>query len=157
LQDGGVPLWIAGGGEKRTLRIAARYATYTNFDSTTPEVWRRKVQVLRGHCEDIGRDPDEITMSGNFNVVIGETEQDVEDRLARIRDRYVGRVPDAEVEETMHNLRTGPLVGTPDQIVQRLKEAEADGLAYAITYWSEMAYDTSGIELFEREVIPALA
>ena len=32
LQDGGIPLWIAGGGEKKTLRIAAQYAQYTNFD-----------------------------------------------------------------------------------------------------------------------------
>ena len=34
LQDGGVPLWIAGGGEKKTLRIAAQYAQYTNFDGS---------------------------------------------------------------------------------------------------------------------------
>jgi hypothetical protein len=38
-----------------------------------------------------------------------------------------------------------------------LTSLQGDGLAYAITYFSDMAYDTSGIELFEREVIPALA
>ena len=47
LQDGGIPLWIAGGGEKKTLRIAAQYAQYTNFDgspdasSTSRRSWQR--------------------------------------------------------------------------------------------------------------------
>ena len=49
LQEGGIPLWIAGGGEKVTLRIAAKYAQYTNFDGT-PEVFAHKSEVLRGHC-----------------------------------------------------------------------------------------------------------
>ena len=62
LQAGGVPLWIAGGGEQRTLRIAARYAAYTNFDGT-PEVFRRKSAILEEHCHEIGRAYDEITRS----------------------------------------------------------------------------------------------
>jgi F420-dependent oxidoreductase-like protein len=156
LQEGGIPLWIAGGGERKTLLTAAKYAAYTNFDST-PEVFRRKSDILEQHCRDIGRDFDEITRSGNYNVVIGETEQDVQDLLARIEDRYRPLVPAAKLAETMRNFRTGPLVGTPELVIERLKEAEAAGLAYAITYFSEMACETAGIELFEREVIPALA
>ena len=53
LQDGGIPLWIAGGGEKKTLRIAAQYAQYTNFDAT-PETFRHKSEVLAQHCRDVG-------------------------------------------------------------------------------------------------------
>ena len=45
LQDGGIPLWIAGGGEKVTLKIAAKYAQYTNF-SSEPDVFAHKSQVL---------------------------------------------------------------------------------------------------------------
>ena len=45
LQDGGIPLWIAGGGEHKTLRIAAQYAQYTNFDGD-PEASRRKSEIL---------------------------------------------------------------------------------------------------------------
>jgi F420-dependent oxidoreductase-like protein len=156
LQAGGVPLWIAGGGEQRTLRIAARYAAYTNFDGT-PEIFRRKSAILREHCRDIGRGYDEITRSSNFNVVIGATEAEVEDRLARIRARYERLVPADRVDQQLDNYRSGPLVGTPEQIVETLTKLAGDGLGYAITYFSEMAYDTSGIELFEREVVPALA
>ena len=51
LQEGGLPLWIAGGGEKVTLRIAAKYAQYTNFTSE-PEGFAHKSQVLADHCRD---------------------------------------------------------------------------------------------------------
>src|SRR5918993_2218158 len=53
LQDGGIPLWIAGGGEKVTLRIAAKYAQYTNFTSE-PEGFVRKSQILADHCRAVG-------------------------------------------------------------------------------------------------------
>ena len=51
LQDNGIPLWIAGGGEKVTLRIAAKYAQYTNF-TPEPEGFAHKSEVLAGHCRD---------------------------------------------------------------------------------------------------------
>jgi alkanesulfonate monooxygenase SsuD/methylene tetrahydromethanopterin reductase-like flavin-dependent oxidoreductase (luciferase family) len=47
-----------------------------------------------------------------------------------------------------------PAVGTPEQIVERLSALKALGMAYAITYFAEAAYDLSGVELFEPEVIP---
>src|SRR5882757_5006745 len=80
LQEGGIPLWIAGGGEKKTLRTAAKYAAYTNFD-TTPDVFRRKSEILADHCREVGTDFDAIVRSGSYNVVIGETHKDVQDRL----------------------------------------------------------------------------
>jgi F420-dependent oxidoreductase-like protein len=57
-----LPLLIGGGGEKRTMRIAARYADEWNA-WTTPEVLAHKVGVLRGHAEDLGRDPATIKVS----------------------------------------------------------------------------------------------
>jgi alkanesulfonate monooxygenase SsuD/methylene tetrahydromethanopterin reductase-like flavin-dependent oxidoreductase (luciferase family) len=59
LQEGGIPLWIAGGGEKVTLRIAAEYAQYTNFTSE-PDGFAQKSQVLADHCRDAGTDYDAI-------------------------------------------------------------------------------------------------
>ena len=46
--------------------------------------------------------------------------------------------------------------GTPEQVVERLTERAEHGLGYAIHYFPEAAYDRSGIELFEREVIGAV-
>ncbi len=155
LQDGGPPLWIAGGGEKKTLRIAAQHAAYTNFDGT-PAGFTHKSEVLRGHCADLGRDPDEIVRSANYNVVIGENQAEVDDRLAWIDEHLRRTVSTAKADEAIQQWRTGPLVGTPEQIVDRLTELQGLGMTYAITYWAEAAYDRSGIELFEREVVPAL-
>ncbi len=79
LQDGGVPLWIAGGGEKKTLRIAAQYAQYTNFDGS-PDAFKHKSEILAAHCREVGTDYGSIVRSANYNVIIGETEKDVQDR-----------------------------------------------------------------------------
>src|SRR4051794_19619328 len=80
LQPGGIPLWIAGGGEKVTLKIAAQYARYTNFGGD-PETFAHKSEVLRGHCADLGTDYDAIVRSANFNTVVAETEAEVHDRI----------------------------------------------------------------------------
>ena len=57
-----LPLMIGGGGEKRTLRIAAEFANEWNVWGT-PEILARKNAVLDGHCKDVGRDPAEIQRS----------------------------------------------------------------------------------------------
>ena len=152
----GIPLWVAGGGERKTLRIAAEYADATNFDGT-PEGFAHKSQVLREHCADVGTDFEAITRSANYNVVVGRDEAEVDERLAGIRDRMLrGGVTEDAVDRQVSNLRTQPAVGTPEQIVETLESLQAQGMTYAITYFAEAAYDTSGIELFEDEVIPAL-
>src|SRR3990170_8840341 len=55
LQEGGIPLWIAGGGEKVTLKIAAKYAQYTNFIGTD-DIFASKSEILKGHCDAVGTD-----------------------------------------------------------------------------------------------------
>lgn len=157
LQDGGIPFWIAGGGEKVTLRIAAQYASYTNFAGGDPEVFRAKSEILRGHTDRIGRDFAEITRSSNFNTVIGETEAEVEERLRAIEARLAPHLGDT-LERIMGEYRApGALVGTVEQVTEKLAAIGELGMDYAITYFPEAAYDTSGLELFEQKVIPALS
>ncbi|SFI71439.1 LLM class F420-dependent oxidoreductase [Amycolatopsis sacchari] len=156
LQEGGIPLWIAGGGEKKTLRIAAQYANYTNF-AGGPEDFAHKSEVLAAHCKDVGTDFDAIVRSANYNVVIGETEKDVRDRLAWLRSHFQPHLPADVLESTYRAFETGPLVGTPEQIAERLTELRGLGMTYAITYFADAAYDRSSIDLFVRDVIPALA
>jgi alkanesulfonate monooxygenase SsuD/methylene tetrahydromethanopterin reductase-like flavin-dependent oxidoreductase (luciferase family) len=151
----GIPMWVAGGGEKKTLRIAAEYADYTNF-SGMPEEFSAKSEVLRGHCEAIGRNYDEIVRSANYNVVIGRDEAEVQERLGWIRNHYNNAgLPADVVDSTVKSFEDGPLVGTPEQVIEALVDLQERGMRYAITYFVEQAYDISGVELFEQQVIPA--
>ena len=67
-----LPLWIGGGGEKVTLRTAARHADGWNVPFISPEDYGRKVGILDRHCEDASRDPAEITRSVNVGIAFSD-------------------------------------------------------------------------------------
>jgi F420-dependent oxidoreductase-like protein len=157
LQESGIPLWIAGGGEKVTLKIAAKYAQYTNFTSE-PEGFEHKSKVLAEHCREVGTDFDAIVRSANVNAIIGTSVDDVAQRVKRVRDRLAGVCGDAAADAMMTTVSApGSAAGTPRQVVESLTALRELGCEYVICYFPEAAYDRSGIELFEREVIPALS
>ena len=135
------------------MRIAAKYAQYTNF-TAEPEAFAHKSDVLAEHCSRLGTDFDAIVRSSNFTAVVGTSDADVKDRLQRIRDRMVDYVPEA-VADAM--IAPDSATGTPEQVIDGIAKIRDLGCEYAICYFPEAAYDRSGIELFEREVIPALS
>ena len=156
LQEGGIPMWIAGGGEKVTLKVAAKYAAYTNFAGTLEE-FAHKRDVLHGHCDALGRDRSEITLSANFNTIVAETESEARERLAAVIARLTTHVGEERAAGIEKDYLASDGFGTPEQIVEKLRARADLGLGYAIHYFPEHAYDRSGIDLFEREVIPALS
>ena len=157
LQTNGIPFWIAGGGEQKTLRTAAKYAQYTNY-TAEPEGFKRKSEILAQHCRDVGTDFDAIVRSVNFNAVLGDSESEVQDRLKQVRDRMVRIVPKSAAD-AMLGMLSGPdsASGTAEQVVERLNRIRDLGCEYVILNFPEAAYDRSSIEKFEREVMPALA
>jgi F420-dependent oxidoreductase-like protein len=155
LQEGGIPLWIAGGGEKVTLRIAAKYANYTNFLNRA-DVFAHKSELLRQHCAEVGTDFDAIVRSTNLNTVIASTEAEVKERLRALEARLSRYLSPEATAKQMAEYADANAVGTPEQVVERMLHLKSLGLGYAIHYFPEAAYDRSGIELFEREVMPAL-
>ncbi len=147
-----IPTWIAGGGERRTLRVAARFADYTNFGSSVDE-FVHKSEVLAGHCRDVGRDLDQITRSIMFGAVVGATEREVVDKLDRYEARMAAVVGSAKAAEMRAAYERSAAVGTPDQIAERLEPWEAAGAEYVILYFPEAAYDRSGLELFAATIV----
>ena len=128
LQENGIPLWIAGGGEKVTLKIAAKYAQYTNFTSE-PEGFAHKSRVLEEHCAAVGTDYGAIVRSANFNAVVGSTESEVSERVERIRVRQSTKASPEAVQAMLANA-TSPdsASGTPEQIVEQLDSDARSGL-----------------------------
>ena len=153
LQDPHIPFWVAGGGEKVTLRIAARHAQYTNFGGDDLDVFGRKSEILKGHCADVGTEFDSIVRSANFNIFCADSESAVADKKAWFRNHLGQYVSEAAVQRWSRMYDTTS--GTPDQIVADLKRFEAAGLEYVIVNFADIAYDRGSIELFAKEVIPA--
>ena len=155
VQDPMIPLWIAGGGEKLTLNVAARYADYTNFGYTFDE-FTHKSKILARHCKDVGRDFDEIVRTTNLNILIGETETEVAERTAAFKAHFAPIVGEDKAESVFARtfIDGGGIAGTPEQIVEHIREWEAEGLGFAIVYFQEAGSDRRGLELFAEQVMP---
>lgn len=81
-----VPIMIGGGGERKTLRLVAQYADATNVFGG-PTVIHHKYEVLRRHCEEIGRDPNEIERSTLQTVNLArESPAQIVDRFGELAD-----------------------------------------------------------------------
>lgn len=152
VQQPHIPVWIAGGGEKVTLRIAAKEASYTNFGVDLDQ-FKHKSEILRGHCDELGVDYDSIVRSSNFNVICADSEAEVSESKDRIYDhlsRYVSE------ERARRAAREYDLMsGTPEQVLDRFREWEKEGMTYAIVYFPDAAYGGPSLELFAREVMPS--
>jgi alkanesulfonate monooxygenase SsuD/methylene tetrahydromethanopterin reductase-like flavin-dependent oxidoreductase (luciferase family) len=112
---GGLPVIVGGAGERRTLRIAARLADACNVPSGVLEA---KADVLRRHCEEAGRDPDEVALTVLDLPVVGSNRDDVWQRVERHRGRTA-----AAVYARQHN------AGTPDRHRARYEALHARGVS----------------------------
>lgn len=79
-----LPIWVGGGGEKRTLKIAARYADGWNVPFIAPEQFEHKNTVLDEHCATVGRDPKTIKRA--INVGLAFTEESLQQQFGKISD-----------------------------------------------------------------------
>jgi len=92
------PIWIGGSGEKVTLKLAAKYGDATNFGGHLDDMswYKHKLDVIRGHCEDQGRDPATITHSTNVETTLLRAGDDPEQLTKRYRrDQSLAEVQDA--------------------------------------------------------------
>lgn len=133
-----IPLMIGGGGRKKTLRITARHADWWNFPGGTIEHYAELLDVLRGHCRDVGRNYDQITKTWATDcVAIASTHNDAV-RIARANPLY-------DPAESV--------VGTPDEVASHLQRFIDLGVQHFILRFADFPR-TDGAMLFAGEVIP---
>jgi F420-dependent oxidoreductase-like protein len=145
IQKPHIPLWLGGGGEQVTLKLVAKWAQACNIGGGNPDVIRQKLEVLRGHCETLGRDYNTITKSTGLNIVLLEDGADLEKSTEQIRATYGWSV---------EQLQQQAVVGTADQITARIQTVVDAGADYIITYFPRVAYDHSMMQRFADVIIP---
>jgi F420-dependent oxidoreductase-like protein len=118
VQQGGPAILVGGGGERRTLQLVARYADMCNIFGD-PATVAHKVDVLRGHCKAIGRDPSEITVSRLSTLVLTANDEETTTTKEFLR-QVTGEEP------------SGSDVGTLDQLASRVEELAAAGVDYFV-------------------------
>ena len=118
VQPGGPPILVGGGGEKRTLRLVARYADMCNLFGD-PATVAHKVEVLRGHCRDVGRNPSDVTVSRLSTLVLTASEEETAATKDFLR-QVTGEEP------------SGSDVGTVDELVSRVDDLTAAGVEYFV-------------------------
>ena len=126
-----IPIWIGGGGERRTLRIVAESADGWNVPFVSPEDFAKKNAVLNGHCEAIGRDPRAVRRS--VNLGIAWTEESLHAQFGALASR----------------VRPGVLTGSNGEVVDRIGryvEAGADQINLAL----RAPFDRDALERFSH-------
>jgi F420-dependent oxidoreductase-like protein len=142
------PLWIGGGGEQVTLKLVAKYGDASNFGAGDLTVIRQKLEVLKRHCDALGRDYDDIVKSTQIYLLLLEDESD------RERDATATR---EALNLTVEEFNRRFWVGTSEEIAERLRPVIDAGIDYAIFYMPRLAYDLRPMQQFAREIIPQFA
>jgi F420-dependent oxidoreductase-like protein len=119
------PLVLGGSVKPRFAALAARYATEVNTLGAPNEELRERKAALDRACAEAGRDPETLGFSVMTTCFLGETEADVRERVARF---LAVRGGDADPDAVTAERRDRWLVGTVDEVVERLEELAALGV-----------------------------
>ncbi|MDQ3737688.1 MAG: TIGR03560 family F420-dependent LLM class oxidoreductase [Actinomycetota bacterium] len=124
-----LPVWVGGGGERRTLRIAAEHADGWNVPFIGPDTFAHKLGVLRRHCDDVGRDVAELTCA--VNLGLAWTDESLQQQFGAIAEF----------------VKPGVLGGSVGAVVDRIgeyTEAGADQINLAL----RAPFDVDALEQF---------
>jgi F420-dependent oxidoreductase-like protein len=138
---GGPPILIGGNGEKKTLRLAAKYAKEWNAVFQPAANFDRLNQLLDQYLTEEGRKPSEVRRSMMTGTLFGKDSAEVK---AKLNARNL----------TKEKLRErGLIVGTPNEFVEQLGELQAVGLQRVMLQWLDLD-DLEGIEHLAKTVLP---
>lgn len=134
------PILVGGSGEKRTLKIVAKYADACNLFGSAETV-RKKLDILKTHCRNVNRDYDSILKTKLGVVVI---DNDGLMAKKKVQQAFIG-MPEAQ-------LREFAIYGTPDDVLKQIKEFEDVGIQYLIVDL-EPQREIEAVEVFADEII----
>jgi F420-dependent oxidoreductase-like protein len=143
------PLWIGGGGEKVTLRIAAEHADATNWQVGLDQ-FVHKSKVLEEHCSRVGRDFDSIVRTHGPDCRLFDSQGDLEAWLASPGGGQLwGRTPDEDYVRDN-------FVGTPERVAEQV-QGYVDAGCREFVLWFRDFPSSESLERFTAEVVPRLS
>lgn len=140
-----IPVMIGGGGERKTLRLVAQYADESNLIAELAEI-PRKLDALAAHCERLGRDRSEITVSTLHTVCIAPTHEQAQADVTR----YLGErgIDLATADEATRRMIESRLtIGDPDEVGEKLAARLDLGIDGLICNLPANGHDTDVVEL----------
>ncbi|HUP55554.1 MAG TPA: LLM class flavin-dependent oxidoreductase [Methylomirabilota bacterium] len=142
-----LPIMIGGSGEKKTLRTVAKYADMWNAMGPL-ELMAHKVEVLKGHCDAVGRDISEIEFTLGVKLTIRDSKAEAERVRAAAMEH--NRTPHADIadDDTFWE-------GSPEEIADRLRPYVELGFETVISE-QPAPYDVETLERFVGEVKPLI-
>ena len=124
------PLWVCGGGEKVTLKLLAKYGDYGNWDVDV-DGFIQKSNILQNHCENVGRDFNEIGKTLHTNVLIADNQNDLDRKVEKL-STYTNIPKDYYYER--------PLIGTKDKVFETIDQYKQAGCIYLIAYIPDIVW-----------------
>ena len=140
---GDIPILVGGSGERKTLRLVAQYADGCNLFGA-PDQLRHLLGVLERHCEDVGRDSEEITKTTMRTIIVDPSPEQAQAKRERFLERTL--LPLERVEPTL-------LSGDPDTIAERVQEILDVGIQGLTISVPEM-YDPEILRLVGETISP---
>jgi alkanesulfonate monooxygenase SsuD/methylene tetrahydromethanopterin reductase-like flavin-dependent oxidoreductase (luciferase family) len=144
-----VPILVAGGGERTTLRFVAQYADACNLGAATwaghaytPEDGWRKLDVLRQRCAEVGRPFESVLRTALSGVFLAESAAAVQAKLSVLPPELVGF------------LEQIPLLGSPQEVVPRVRALLTAGFQYIV--FIVLSFDLESLNLLAQQVLPAV-
>ena len=138
-------LWLGGGGEQRFLRIVARHADAWNTPFVGPDVYAHKNRVLTEWCEKENRDPATVLRTVNLGLAMTVDETAAKKKRAGLEQQFGA---------FLAMIEPGMLVGTPQQVIDRIGEYQRAGTEWVIVAL-RAPFDWESYALFSDRVLPA--
>jgi len=139
IQKPSPPILVGGSGERKTLKIVAKYADACNLFGSA-ETLKRKLNVLKEHCKSVGRDYDSILKTTLGAIIIDDDKE-----IAKKRVQQITRMPEEQIREFA-------IYGTPEDVSRQIKLLEEVGIQYLIVDL-DPSRELEALEIFVNNII----
>ncbi|MGI0034166.1 MAG: LLM class flavin-dependent oxidoreductase, partial [Nitrososphaeraceae archaeon] len=140
IQKPSPPILVGGGGERKTLKIVAKYADACNLFGSAETV-KRKLNILKEHCKTIGRDYDSILKTKLGIIVVEDEKQTSEKKIEQI---FKG-MPEEQIREFA-------IYGTPEDVLRQVELFEQVDIQYLIVDL-DPTRELEALDVFANKII----